>query len=336
MKRTGVLLVFLTALALSPREPAVAGQARAGARFVDYFGYSDCIELKNENVRVILCPHGARVLEYSWRGKNSVYLDPGQRGWTYAPGTRPVDPCGGRLDIGPEMIIPRHPDLWLGKWEAEVIGPRAARLTSVKDKATGTQLIRQFSLDPSSSKLTCTQTIKNVSNELSAWCHWSRTLAQGGGICLIPLTPHSRFPANYVMYGPDSSILYRPKDPNIRVREGFLEIRGTPQYPKLGMDSHAGWLCYLLKTDLMLVKRFPTFPDRVYNEIAGLTISIWYYKDVMCELEPIGPMERLAPGESASFAEEWWLAPFEFPKEGNDVDLDEVRSAIEKMTRKSQ
>ena len=42
--------------------------------------------------------------------------------------------------------------------------------------------------------------------------------------------------------------------------------------PKLGMDSYAGWFCYLMKNDLMFVKRYPTYPDRVYNEVAGLTI----------------------------------------------------------------
>ena len=36
------------------------------------------------------------------------------------------------------------------------------------------------------------------------------------------------------------------------------------------MDTYAGWFAYLMKKDLMFVKRFPTYPDRVYNEVAGL------------------------------------------------------------------
>ena len=302
------------------------------AERIEYFGYKECIRLENRGTRVVLCLHGGRVLEYSRQGKNALYLDPAQEGWTHAPGKQPVDPCGGRFDIGPEMTIPRHPDLWLGKWQGEITGSRSARLTSPKDEPTGTQLIREFALDESASKLTCRQIIQNMSDRTTAWCHWSRTLAKGGGICLIPLTENSRFPNQYVMYGPDSTILYRPQDPNIRVRDGFLEIIATPEYPKLGMDSHAGWLGYLLRDDLLFVKRFPTFPDRVYNEIVGLTISIWYYKDLMCELEPIGPMERLDPGQSASFTEEWWLVPYAYPGKGADVDLKRLAGAVDKLT----
>lgn len=328
------LVLFMTAALLNGCKYAGEKEKMAGASFIDYRGYSNCIKLENENTWVILGPHcGGRVLEYSWKGENSLYLDHRHNGWVYTPGKSTIGPSGGRLDIGPEMVIPRHPDLWLGKWTAEIIGPRAARLTSVKDEATGVQLVREFWLDKSSSHLACKQMIRNVTNETKRWCHWSRTLAKGGGICVIPLTTNSRFPNKYIMYGPGPVMNYRPKDPNIRIRKGFLEITGAPKFPKLGMDSYAGWFCYLMKNDLMFVKRFPTYPDRVYNEMAAITISIYYYKDRFCELEPIGPMENIAPGKSASFTEEWWLVPYKFPGQGENVDLDEVAQMVDQVRR---
>jgi hypothetical protein len=260
-------------------------------------------------------------------------LDQKQDGWLYEGGKQAIDPYGGRFDIGPEMTIPPHPKLWLGKWTGEIAGPRSATLTSQKDEATGTQLVREFVLDEASSKLTCTQVIKNVSKQTKSWCHWSRTLAQGGGICIIPLTANSRFPNKYVMYENGPVINYQPVDPNIRVRDGFLEILATPRYPKLGIDSYAGWLCYLTKNDLMLVKRFPSYPDRVYNEVAAITISIWYYKDVMCELEPIGPMERIEPGKSVSFTEHWWLLPYAFPADRGKVDSGAIAKLVNDKAR---
>jgi hypothetical protein len=305
-----------------------------GASIVCCFGYSGCIELKNENTSVVLCPQsGGRILEYSWKGRNSLYLDPAQKGWHYEPGKSTVDPCGGRFDVGPEKIVPRHPKLWLGRWSGEITGPRRARLTSVKDEVTGVQLVREFKLDADSSRLTCTQIITNISDKAVSWCHWSRTLAEGGGICLIPLTENSRFPNRYVRYGPGPVMNFLPVDPNVRVQNGFLEILGTPQEPKLGMDSYAGWLCYLLKSDLMFVKRFPTYPDRVYNEIAAITVCVWYFKDRMCELEPIGPRERLLPGASASFTEDWWLLPHAFPGKTAEVNLDEISRMVERHAR---
>jgi len=296
-----------------------------GTGFINYAGYKNCIYLENKDVRVVLSPHcGGRILEYSLKGKNSIYLDPKQDGWIYKEGERCIDPYGGRFDIGPEMVIPKHPVLWLGKWEAKITGRRTAKMISRKDTVTGVQLIREFKLDKNSSHLRCKQIIKNVSKETKEYCHWSRTLAVGGGICFIPLTPNSRFPKSYVMYGPGSVISYRPKDPNIKIDKNFIEITGTPGYPKLGFDSYAGWFAYLMPDNLLFVKKFPVYRSRVYNEIAGLTISIYYYKKKFCELEPIGPREIIKPGRSVSYTEDWWLLPYDYPQEGKTVNREDL------------
>ncbi|MFA5190559.1 MAG: hypothetical protein WC740_07535 [Verrucomicrobiia bacterium] len=295
---------------------------------VEFFGYKDCLRLENGEARLTVCPQaGGRVLEYAWRGQNALHLNPSQQGWLRQPGVTPVDPCGGRLDIGPERVIAPHPDLWLGDWTGEFTGDGKIRLTSVRDKATGIRLVREFALAAGSSVVRCEQRMTNESDKPVSCCHWSRTLAVGGGIVLIPLTPGSRFPKSYLMYGPGPVMNFQPEDPNIRIRDGFLEVLGTPANPKLGLDSHAGWFCYLMRNDLMFVKRFPVYPDRVYSEMAGLTISIWYFKKEMCELEPIGPRETLAPGASASYTEEWELKPFAFPADGVAVELGAVTRA---------
>jgi len=319
--RVLVLLSALTGMRLQAAEsPRFAGVSR-----VDFFGYTQCLALENEVTRVVLCHQaGGRVLEYSLHGKNSIWLDPADAGWVMQPGAPVVNLSGGRLDIGPEMVVPKRPVLWAGAWTAEAIGPRAARLTSAEDPETGVQLVRDFVLDATTSQLRCTQTIRNVSKRVTEWCHWSRTLALGGGIAVVPLTRPTRFPNDYVMYEPGSLINARPSDPNIRTRDGFLEIVGPPKHRKLGMDSQAGWFAYVMPNDVMFVKRFPVYPDRVYNEVAALTVCIYYDGVTRCELEPIGPRERLAPGAAASFTEEWQLEPFPFPKDGRAVDLQAV------------
>ncbi len=306
-----------------------AGEKGAGAGVVKFYGYEDCLRLENGSTRVTLCPAaGGRVLEYTFMGKNALYLPPGGEGWTYEPSKKGGSMTAGRFDIGPEQTIPRHPQLWMGRWSGQITGPRCARLVRANVMPTGVQLTRDFTLDKDSSRLECKQTIRNVSKETKEYCHWSRTFALGGGMCVIPLTKPRRFPNGYVMYGPGPAINFRPEDPNIRMRDGFLEITAAPRFPKLGMETYAGWFAYLMKNDLMFVKRFPTYRDRVYNEVAGLTMSIWYPDRPMCELEPIGPREKLAPGQSASFTETWWLLPHAFPKSGKLVDLKEVAAHV--------
>jgi hypothetical protein len=297
---------------------------------ITFHGYPDCIVLRNETTQVILCPEaGGRVLEFSRNGENGLYLEEADTGKPYKRGQR-ASMSAGRFDIGPEKTIPRHEVLWSGLWAGKTTGARRAQLVSQKDKATGVQLIRDFELAGDDSYLKCTQTIKNVSDQMTHWCHWSRTFAQGEGICVIPVTEPSRFPNKYVMYENGDLINIKPVDPNIRVRDGFLEILRAPAQPKLGMDSTAGWFAYLMPNDLMFVKRFEVDPKRVYGEAAGLTISIWYPPGKRVELEPIGPRESLAPGKSASFTEHWWLADFSFP-EDRQVELKQVDGVVERL-----
>lgn len=324
----GTFRLFAGFLCVLPLSAAV------GADVVTYFGYENAIELKNGTTRVVLCPDvGGRVLEYSFNGKNVLYLSDDEKKWK--PGDKPHSGAG-RFDIGPELVIPRRSTLWSGRWTGKVTGPVSARLESQTDDGTGVRLIREFRLDDTTSHLRCTQTIVNESDSVKEWCHWSRTFAVGRGICVIPLSdpakgPMSRFPAGYVMYEEGSLINMKPADGQIRRVENSLIIYPTPRRPKLGFDSYTGEIAYLAPNDLLFVKRFPTFPDRVYNEAAGLTISVWYPDRPMVELEPIGPRERLKPGESASFTEDWYLRPYDFPGIDATIDPGRLKSVTDAM-----
>lgn len=331
LTRTLASLVTIAAL-LSEIGNLESCAAADGARIVTWHGYEAAIELTNADHRVVLCPQvGGRVLEYSHHDKNVLFVSEDEKGWK--PGAK-APSSAGRFDIGPELIIPQRPALWSGEWKGEITGPRSARMTSSDDASTGVRLIRDFVLDQSTSRLLCTQTIVNISDTSKEWCHWSRTFAVGRGVCVIPLTMPSRFPNSYVMYEEGSLINMRPEDPNIRVRDGVIEILGVPRKPKLGFDSYAGVIAYAAPNDLLFVKRFRTDPNRVYNEAAGLTISVWYPDNQMVELEPIGPRERLLPGESAGFTEEWWLAPMDFPDDVRAINLAALQQQVETLRQK--
>lgn len=315
--------------------PSMSVSANDGAKVVSFYGYDDCIRLWNDRVSVTLCPaSGGRVLEYSLDGKNVLYLPPGDEGVVYDPKAgRKQRPKmnAGRFDIGPEKVVRRGPVLWMGRWEGNVSGDRQAVLVSQKDPMSGAQLTRTFRLAAEGSRLTCTQKITNISEQPISLCHWSRTFAVGNGIAIVPREGHPRFPNGYVMYENGNEILINPSDPNISVTDKAVIISAAPKYPKLGFDSHAGWMAYLAPTNQMFIKRFATYPDRAYNEVAGLTISVWYPKErEMVELEPIGPAENLKPGESGSFTEEWWLFDHDF--DGLTPDFPSIEDLVDQKT----
>jgi len=332
-KTIPLIIAVLTAALFAPS--ALTAQTPEGTEWIEAHGYTGCVLLYNKTVRVVLEPNcGGRIIEYSLAGANALWHDTEQDGWTATPGQPSIDPCGGRFDIGPEMTAPRRPALWIGPWVAEITGPRRARMTSAADKSTGVRLIRDFELDATSSHLRCRQTIENISDETKRYNHWSRTLASGGGICVVPLSEHSRFPLGYIYYGPGPILNYRHEEhPNIRSREGFLELLGPPPQKKFGVDSYAGWLGYVTRDDMLFVKRFPVYPDRAYGEVAAYTISLWYDMHKRCELEPIGPDEVIPPGGSASYTEDWWLFPYSYPGEGNDLDLTALSSYVKENAR---
>lgn len=319
-----VPLVLVAGLAPSARadEPT--------ARVVAFHGYAKAIELKHGKTRAVICPEvGGRVLAFERDGADAMYLEEGEKRWQ--PG-KPGPVSAGRFDYGPELTVTPHPKTWSGEWSSELVGG-AAVLTGPNE--AGIRVTREFRLVPHGALvyLSCKQALTNTGDAVREVCHWGRSFSPAGGVCVIPLGDRpSRFPSKYAMYEEGATINVRPADDNIRERDGFLEIVAPPRKPKLGFDTCAGWLAYVMPNGTAFVKRFPTFPDRVYNEAAAITLSVWSPKGAMIELEPIGPRERLKPGASASFTEDWWLLSHPFPKAGAKLDLKALAAQVEKET----
>jgi hypothetical protein len=81
------------------------------------------------------------------------------------------------------------------------------------------------------------------------------------------------------------------------------------------MDVAEGWLAYITRDDQLFIKTFPVYPERVYGEMSGANVSIWYNKEQMCEIEPMGPMETIEPGDEVSFTETWYLYNYKYPED---------------------
>jgi hypothetical protein len=296
-------------------------------RTVEFAGYADCLEISNDSTRIVLGPHvGGRLLSYAHDGREALFLDPEQYGWTWDPADEAsIDPSGGRCDFGPEGQVCDHPALWLGPWELQERSSHCAEMLSPVDDGCPITLKRRFELDKEGSHVRMTQAIRNNGPQAKNVCHWGRTFGRGGGICVLPLTPDRRY--DYIRFDADG-IKRNPEDPNIRVRDGFVELLGPAKADKLGLDTKTDWFAYAEPNDLLFLKRYPVDPDGVYGDVEGMTISLYMPDDRLCELEPIGPLTRLEEGREIHFTEDWWLIDFPFPTKGSKIDLEDLKTAV--------
>ena len=309
------------------------GCSKAGVKFVDVNGYKGCVEISNGNIKVVLEPNvGGRVLHYSLNGRNALYIDHEQDGWIWngisgdAPPNKHI--CGGRFDIGPEKIKPSTELFWHGKWTAEITGKFSARLTSLKDSKTGLQLIRDFELAPQGSQLKVTQRIINNSSVKQKLCFWSRTFGLGNGICVVPLSNPNRFPENYLNYGPDNIIYYKPgHQEGIYFEKDCFIMNAPTERPKYVFDSDKGWIAYATTNNLLFAKKYPFCRECEYGEMASVPLSVWYNGKQMTEIEPIGPWQWIEAGDTSSYTEEWFLFNFKFPTD-RKINLEKVKKLL--------
>lgn len=125
-----------------------------------------------------------------------------------------------------------------------------------------------------------------------------------GGTAIIPVHA-AKSDGGYL---PDRQLTYWPysrmDDSRLELRDGFalIHARNAVGMFKIGAALPAGWLAYLLE-GLLFVKRFRWDPGKTYPDL-GCNAECFVCNDYL-ELESLGPMLLLEPGESVQHDELW-------------------------------
>lgn len=224
---------------------------------------------------------------------------------------------GYGLDVGPEpRTVPLpHPEIDRQAYEWAKLGDLAVTLASAPCPSLGLRVHRQVSIDAATGALAIVARMKNVSAQEQSWCFWDRTLAVGGGFTLIPLNPKSRFKAKWVIGRRNAKKLWdydgdAPAHENCRVLDGMLVVKSVGPEQKVGADSDAGWIGYVLG-DLLFVKYYAYDPKGNYTD-GGLSVA-HYFNQRIAELEPMSPEVALPPGGESVFPERWTLRRLDAP-----------------------
>ncbi|HWE40630.1 MAG TPA: hypothetical protein VG406_29055 [Isosphaeraceae bacterium] len=314
-----VACAVILAIGPAPSTLTRAAAARKGkltVEKVEYKGWKNNLKLSNGDAELIVTLDvGPRVISYRLAdGKNVFREYDGQLGksgestWMIRGGHRlwasPEDPARTYVpDNGPVAF-------------AE-IGPGAVRLTPAPEASVGLQKEMDVKLEPGGSRVTVVHRIRNVGKAPTDLAPWALSVMKGGGVEVIPLPPKRPHPgdakhATAADFGPDFRLALWSytdfQDSRFHFGSKAITLRQDPTKgaTKIGLSHKMGYVGYL-NGGTLFVKRFDYQDGKHYPDL-GVNYETYSNQD-MVEMESLGPLTRLAPGEAAEHTEHWELVP---------------------------
>jgi hypothetical protein len=152
---------------------------------------------------------------------------------------------------------------------------------------------------------------------------WAITQVRLGGIAMCPLLGNG----NGGLQADRSLVLWPytdPSDQRITYRPDGVSIEAAPGPAlKLGAGPRPGALGYLLDGRLFTKTVAGEQPDAEYPDRGA--VGQIYLNERFCELESVGPLTDLGPGESITHTEVWQLQPCEDPDTAHRLVIAEAR-----------
>jgi hypothetical protein len=282
---------------------------------VEYQGWKHNLRLGNGDVELIVTLDvGPRILSYRLAGGRNVFKEyadqmgrSGEAEWMIRG--------GHRLWLGPEDNT-RTYAVDNGPVSHREVGPGAVRFTPAPEAEYGVQKEIDVHLEPSGSRVTVVHRITNVGAGATELAPWSISVMAPGGVEVIPLPPkrpHPGSPKNArsaADYAPDQLMAIWPffdfQDPRWRFGSRFITLRQDPARgpTKIGLAHRMGAVGYL-NAGTLFVKRFEYREGQAYPEF-GVNFETFTNED-MLEIETLGPVVRLDPGQAVEHVERWEL-----------------------------
>jgi hypothetical protein len=272
---------------------------------IEYGGWPNNLLLANEHAElVITLDVGPRVISYKKPGGENVF-----KNYAEHIGTRGesewLNRGGHRFWLAPENE--RTYALDNSPVKHEVLGEGSVRLVDESAARFGIRKELSISLAPDSSQVTLEHSAVNESGEPAQLATWALSVMIPGGLELIPLPPLGEHPRDLL---PNRTIVAWPytdlSDPRWRFGALLITLRqtGDGAPAKLGLAHREKWIGYLTRSDLF-IKTFVHEEGAAYPDF-GCNFETFTNSD-MLEIESLGPLRTLAPGESVAHTERWHL-----------------------------
>jgi hypothetical protein len=294
---------------------AEKGQARVTAEKVEYKGWKNNLKIQNGEAELIVTLDvGPRVISYRLADGKNVFKNyddsmgqAGEAEWMIRG--------GHRLWLAPEDTT-RTYAADNGPVAFREIGSGHVRFTPAPETAYGIQKEIDVKLAPTGSKVSLTHRIQNIGSAPTELAPWALSVMAPGGIEVIPLPPKHPHPGSAknaksaADFAPAFVMVLWPftdlQDPRWHFGSRFLTLRqDTRRGPtKLGLSHRSGAVGYL-NAGTLFVKRLEYREGATYPD-GGVNYETFSNED-MLEMESLGPLIRLSPGQSVEHLETWEL-----------------------------
>jgi hypothetical protein len=291
---------------------------------VAYGGWPNCYRISNGTVEAVVTGDvGPRVIRYGFCGGENFFKEffeqlgrSGEAGW---------QPRGGhRIWIAPEDPVKSYaPDN--GPVEIEVTAD-GVTATAPVEALTGIEKRIELRMAASGTAVEVMHRLLNAGASPFRLAPWALTMMAPGGAGIHGFPPRGTHPE---MLAPSNPLVMwaftNLADARWRLSERYLVLRqdaANPVPQKLGSFHPRTWGAYLLRGGLF-VKRFDAAGVATDYPDLGCSFETFTNADFL-ELETLGPLALLEPGQSVTHTEHWTAFRGIRIERWDDAELDRV------------
>jgi hypothetical protein len=258
--------------------------------------------LQNQYVQLEYLTRSARIVRFSPQGKPNLFADLGlspietEYGNFYFRG-------GHRLWHAPEAM----PRTYIPDNEGATVHdiPNGIRIEMPAETWTHIAKAIEIELVDTTPQVILRHEIRNDGAWAVELAPWALTMLRLGGVAILPQPQEKVDDAGLLanrrlMLWPYTKV----DDPRLTLRDDFILIHATPSLPpvKVGYFNPHGWMAYWLD-GVLFVKRHEPLVGAAYPDDGCNAES--YCNDQFIELESLGPLAKIVPGQTIVHTELW-------------------------------
>jgi hypothetical protein len=312
----------------NPASPSTGGNRRVSIEKTAYKGWPNCYRLSNGRIELIATTDvGPRIIRLGFpNGPNEFKEFDEMIGKTGGDEWRIYG--GHRLWHSPEAR-PRSYEPDNSPVQARVDGD-TLHLVQPVEAATAIEKAVDVKLYADAAHVRVTHRLKNTGLWPVELAPWALSVMAPGGAAFAPQPtkahPDLLLPNRTLVLWPYSNMA----DPRHVWGKDFVILKSQDATgpTKLGLSANDGWAAYSNHGHLF-VKRF-AYKENAHYPDNGCSVEI-YTNTGMLELETLGPLQTLQPGESVEHVEEWYL--LDGPAVTDDASAHQAAQVIEKATQ---